>query len=123
MNLGFKVGDVVEIIGLVDTRSSTVTGLEMFQKTLDESLAGDNCGMLLRGIQKTDIQVCNLLLIPTREYSEFGDFAERNGFGQAWIHQAPHQIRLQCLYSQEGRGRKTLSLLQGLQAPILHENN
>ena len=51
-----KVGDVVEVVGLKDTRSTTVTGLEMFQKSLEESIAGDNVGVLLRGIQKTDIE-------------------------------------------------------------------
>ena len=51
-----KVGDNIEIIGYVDTRVATVTGLEMFQKTLDESVAGDNVGVLLRGIQKDDIE-------------------------------------------------------------------
>ena len=51
-----KVGDTVEIVGLGDTRQTTVTGIEMFQKTLDEGFAGDNVGLLLRGIQKTDIQ-------------------------------------------------------------------
>ena len=51
-----KVGDVVEIVGLGDTREVTVTGLEMFQKTLDESVAGDNVGVLLRGVQKDDIE-------------------------------------------------------------------
>lgn len=51
-----KVGDTIEIVGLEATRSTTVTGLEMFQKTLDESVAGDNVGVLLRGIQKNDIQ-------------------------------------------------------------------
>ena len=51
-----KIGDVVEIVGLGETRSTTVTGLEMFQKMLQESIAGDNVGMLLRGIQKADIQ-------------------------------------------------------------------
>ena len=51
-----KVGDIVEIVGLGDTREVTVTGLEMFQKTLDESVAGDNVGVLLRGIQKDDIE-------------------------------------------------------------------
>lgn len=51
-----KVGDTVELIGLADTRQVTVTGLEMFQKTLDESMAGDNCGMLLRGVLKETIQ-------------------------------------------------------------------
>ena len=51
-----KVGETVELVGLETTRSTTVTGLEMFQKTLDESVAGDNVGVLLRGIQKNDIQ-------------------------------------------------------------------
>ena len=44
-----KVGDNVEVIGLANTQTTTVTGLEMFQKTLDESVAGDNVGVLLRG--------------------------------------------------------------------------
>lgn len=51
-----KTGETVELVGLGDTRSLTVTGLEMFQKTLDETVAGDNVGVLLRGIQKDEIQ-------------------------------------------------------------------
>nr|AYC63776.1 Translation elongation factor Tu [Dichotomosiphon tuberosus] len=51
-----KIGESVEIVGLEQTKTSTVIGLEMFQKTLEESYAGDNIGILLRGIQKTDIQ-------------------------------------------------------------------
>lgn len=51
-----KVGEEVEIVGIHDTRKSTVTGVEMFQKTLDEGMAGDNVGILLRGIQKEDIE-------------------------------------------------------------------
>ncbi|MEN9217318.1 MAG: elongation factor Tu, partial [Gloeomargarita sp. HHBFW_bins_162] len=51
-----KVGETVEIVGLRETRTVTVTGLEMFQKTLEEGIAGDNVGMLLRGVQKTDIE-------------------------------------------------------------------
>eukprot|EP00884_Botryococcus_braunii_P008348 jgi/Botrbrau1/17514/Bobra.0531s0002.1 len=51
-----KVGDSVEIVGLQPTRSTTVTGLEMFQKSLEESIAGDNVGVLLRGIQKNDVE-------------------------------------------------------------------
>ena len=47
-----KVGESIEIVGLQKTKTTTVTGLEMFQKTLDESVAGDNVGVLLRGIQK-----------------------------------------------------------------------
>jgi elongation factor Tu len=51
-----KVGDTVEIVGLKDTQTTTVTGIEMFQKTLDEGMAGDNVGILIRGIQKTDVE-------------------------------------------------------------------
>nr|AYC63846.1 Translation elongation factor Tu [Dichotomosiphon tuberosus] len=51
-----KIGESVEIVGLEQTKTSTVIGLEMFQKTLEESYAGDNIGILLRGVQKTDIQ-------------------------------------------------------------------
>ena len=51
-----KVGEDVDVVGLAETQTVTVTGLEMFQKTLDESVAGDNVGVLLRGIQKEDVQ-------------------------------------------------------------------
>lgn len=51
-----KVGETVELVGIRDTRSTTVTGVEMFQKTLEEGMAGDNVGLLLRGIQKADIE-------------------------------------------------------------------
>jgi elongation factor Tu len=51
-----KVGENVEIVGIRDTRSTTITGVEMFQKSLDEGLAGDNVGVLMRGIQKADIE-------------------------------------------------------------------
>jgi len=51
-----KVGETIEIIGIKDTRSTTVTGVEMFQKTLDEGMAGDNVGVLLRGIDKSEIE-------------------------------------------------------------------
>jgi elongation factor Tu len=51
-----KVGDTVELVGIRDTRSTTVTGIEMFKKSLEEGMAGDNAGVLLRGIQKADIE-------------------------------------------------------------------
>ena len=50
-----NVGDNIEIIGLGKTKTSTITGIEMFQKTLDKGLAGDNVGVLLRGADKTEI--------------------------------------------------------------------
>lgn len=51
-----KVGETVELVGLGETKSTTVTGVEMFQKTLDEGVAGDNVGILLRGLQKNEIE-------------------------------------------------------------------
>jgi elongation factor Tu len=51
-----KVGDVVELVGIRDTRNTTVTGIEMFKKSLDQGQAGDNAGLLLRGIQKEDVE-------------------------------------------------------------------
>jgi elongation factor Tu len=51
-----KVGDNVELVGLRNTRATTVTGIEMFKKSLEEGMAGDNAGLLLRGIQKADIE-------------------------------------------------------------------
>jgi len=50
-----KTGEEVEIVGIKETRKSVVTGVEMFRKTLDEGEAGDNVGVLLRGIEKDDI--------------------------------------------------------------------
>jgi elongation factor Tu len=49
------VGETVELVGLGETKTTTVTGLEMFQKTLDKGMAGDNIGILLRGVQKDDV--------------------------------------------------------------------
>jgi elongation factor Tu len=56
-----KVNEEIEIVGFKDTRKSVVTGVEMFRKLLDEGQAGDNVGLLLRGVEKDDIergQVC-----------------------------------------------------------------
>lgn len=51
-----KVGDNVEIVGIGETQETTITGIEMFQKTLDEGFAGDNVGILLRGVTREDIE-------------------------------------------------------------------
>jgi elongation factor Tu len=51
-----KVGDTVEIVGIRPTRSTVVTGVEMFKKLLDQGQAGDNVGTLLRGIERTDVE-------------------------------------------------------------------
>lgn len=59
-----KVGDEVELVGLGETKKTTVTGVEMFRKQLDQGQAGDNIGALLRGIDKTEIQRGQVLCKP-----------------------------------------------------------
>ncbi len=59
-----KVGDVVEIIGMGSDKNTTVTGVEMFRKLLDQAQAGDNIGVLLRGIQRNEIERGQVLAKP-----------------------------------------------------------
>ncbi|WAL61556.1 elongation factor Tu [Thermocoleostomius sinensis] len=51
-----KLNETVELVGLRETRSTTVTGIEMFKKSLEEGMAGDNAGLLLRGLKKEDVE-------------------------------------------------------------------
>jgi len=59
-----RVGEEVEIVGLRETRRTVVTGVEMFRKTLDEGVAGDNIGCLLRGIERDDVERGQVLAKP-----------------------------------------------------------
>ncbi len=59
-----KVNDEIEIIGIRPTQKTTVTGIEMFRKLLDEGQAGDNCGVLLRGTKKEDVERGQVLAKP-----------------------------------------------------------
>ena len=59
-----KVGDPVEIVGLRETQKTTVTGVEMFRKLLDQGQAGDNIGCLLRGTKKEDVERGQILAVP-----------------------------------------------------------
>ncbi|RYZ88915.1 MAG: elongation factor Tu [Proteobacteria bacterium] len=59
-----KVGEEVEIVGIRPTQKTTVTGIEMFRKLLDEGQAGDNCGVLLRGTKKEDVERGQVLAKP-----------------------------------------------------------
>ncbi len=59
-----KTGETIEIIGIRDTFKTTVTGVEMFRKILDEGRAGDNIGCLLRGIKKEDVERGQVLAVP-----------------------------------------------------------
>ena len=68
-----KVGDTIEIIGIRETRSSVVTGVEMFRKLLDQAEAGDNIGVLLRGVARDEIERGQVLAKPksVQSHSEF----------------------------------------------------
>ena len=59
-----KVGEEVEIVGIKDTTKTTVTGVEMFRKLLDQGEAGDNCGILLRGTKREDVERGQVLCKP-----------------------------------------------------------
>jgi elongation factor Tu len=60
-----KVGEEIEIVGLRPTRKTTITGVEMFRKLLDQGMAGDNVGCLLRGIERDDIERGMVLAKPS----------------------------------------------------------
>jgi elongation factor Tu len=59
-----KVGEEIEIVGFKPTEKKVVTGVEMFRKLLDEGVAGDNIGVLLRGVEKTDVERGQVLAKP-----------------------------------------------------------
>ncbi|WP_368882387.1 EF-Tu/IF-2/RF-3 family GTPase, partial [Shewanella algae] len=59
-----KVGDEVEIVGIHDTTKTTCTGVEMFRKLLDEGRAGENCGILLRGTKRDEVERGQVLAKP-----------------------------------------------------------
>jgi elongation factor Tu len=68
-----KVGEEVEIVGIKDTRKTTVTGVEMFRKLLDEGRAGDNIGALVRGVGREDVERGQVLCKPgsIKPHTEF----------------------------------------------------
>ena len=82
-----KVGDQMEIVGIRPERiTTTITGLEMFRKSLDFAQAGDNIGALLRGVDRTQIE-------------------RGQGSGQARLCAPPHQVRGPGLRPDQGRRR------------------
>ena len=99
-----KVGEEVEIVGFRDTRKTVVTGVEMFKKQLDEGMAGDNAGLLLRGIAKEDIERGMVL-------------------AKAWLDHAAHEVQGGGLHPDEGRRRTTYAVLQGIPSAVLSEND
>ena len=95
-----KVGDPVEIVGFGVKKASTITGVEAFQKTLDEGMAGDNVGVLLRGVEKDRS-------------------GARAGRLQARLDHPAHQVRGRGLRSEQGRRRPAHAVLQGLSPAVL----
>ncbi len=95
-----KVGEDVEIVGFRETRKSVCTGVEMFKKQLDEGLAGDNAGILLRGIPKEDVERGMVLAKP-------GSITPHTNF------------KGEDLRVVEGRGRPSYAVLQGLSSAVL----
>ena len=99
-----KVNEEVEVVGLGDTKKTVVTGIEMFNKSLDEGMAGDNAGILLRGLKKEDLSRGQVLVKPgsVHPHTEF-------------------ETEVYVLTKEEG-GRHT-PFFQRIQTAILYENN
>ena len=98
-----KVGAEVEIVGLTEEkRKVVVTGVEMFRKLLDEAVTGDNIGALLRGVQRNEIERGQVL---------------------TWNNSPSYRVQGTGIRTEEGRRRKTYSILQRIQTTVLLQNN
>ena len=95
-----KVGEEVEIVGLHDTSKTTVTGVEMFRKLLDEGEAGDNVGCLLRGVGRDEVE-------------------RGSGVGASWLDHAAHAVYGGGLHSDEGGGRSSYAVFLELPSAVL----
>ena len=99
-----KVGEEIEIVGFKPTEKKVVTGVEMFRKLLDAGEAGDNVGVLLRGVEKDDVERGQVLAKPG-------------------THQAAHEVQGHGLHPVEGRGRPSHAVLQRLPSAVLHPDD
>ena len=95
-----KVGEEMEIVGFRDTRKTVVTGVEMFKKLLDEGRAGDNVGLLLRGVEKDDVERGQVIAKPGTDH-------------------AAHEVPGRSVRVEQGRRRPSYAVLQGLPAAVL----
>ena len=95
-----KVGEEVEIVGFRPTMKRVVTGIEMFRKLLDEGMAGDNVGLLLRGHGK-------------------GRSGARAGAGEAGVDHAAHEVQGGSVRVDEGRRRAAHAVFHGIPAAVL----
>ena len=99
-----KVGEEVEIVGFKPTEKKVVTGVEMFRKLLDEGVAGDNIGVLLRGVEKDDVERGQVLAKPG-------------------VDQAAHQVQGRGLHPLEGGRWPSHAVLQRLPSAVLHPDH
>ena len=99
-----KVGEEIEIVGFKPTEKKVVTGVEMFRKLLDEGVAGDNIGVLLRGVEKDDVERGQVLAKP-------GSIKPHTKFKGDGLHPV------------EGRGRPSHAVLQRLSSAVLHPDD
>ena len=99
-----KMGEEVEIVGFRDTRKTVVTGVEMFRKLLDQGQAGDNIGVLLRGIEKDDDRA-------------------RSDPEQAGLGDAAQEVRGRGVRPEEGGGRSSHAVLHELPPAVLHADD
>ena len=111
-----KVGDEVEIVGIKATTKTVVTGVEMFRKLLDEGMAGDNVGCLLRGVKREDIERGQVLAKPgsitphTKFNAEAYVLSEgRGGTSYPVFQQLPAAV----LFSDDGRDGRSVTLPEG----------
>ena len=95
-----KLNEPVEIVGIKDTQNTVVTGIEMFRKSMDFCEAGDNVGLLLRGIKREDIERGQVLCKPGS------------------VHPA-HQVHRRGLRSDQGGGRPSHPVLRWLSSAVL----
>ena len=95
-----KTGDEVEIVGIHPTRKTVATGVEMFRKILDQGQAGDNVGVLLRGIERKDVERGQVL-------------------GEARLHHPAHQVRGRSVRLEHGGRRPAQGLLRRLPPAVL----
>ena len=95
-----KVGDKVQLVGIRETRDTVATGVEMFRKLLDEAQAGDNVGLLLRGIEKEDVERGMVIAAPGSR-------------------DASHEVQCGGVRADQGRGRAAQAVLHGIQAAVL----
>ncbi len=100
-----KVGEAVEIVGLREkSMNSVVTGVEMFHKSLDEGMAGDNCGLLLRGIDREEVERGMVVAKPEE-------------------HHAAHALSERGVRVEEGRRGAAQGVLQRVSAAVLYPDD